>query len=97
MEENNGRTVEPKGSEFNDEMSKLNAENIQLKQLLKQAVEEIQQLRQAWLWKRIDVLLEIIKCESFNAEFKVRAIEEIEDFLYSKQEETTEPQPDNKN
>jgi len=88
MEENNGRTVNTVNE--NPTMEELQAENTQLKQYLNNAVNEIQQLRQAWLWKRMEFLFDMVKCNEFNAESKVKAVEEIENFLYPNPKELKE-------
>jgi predicted nuclease with TOPRIM domain len=83
MERNNGRIEEE-----NPTMEELQKENTQLKQVLRQAAQEIQQLKYALTLKRADYLLRVIECREFSAEFKVKAIEEFENFMYPQPEQT---------
>lgn len=84
MEENNGRAIEHVNGNVNVE--DLLKENTQLKKYLKQAVDEIQSLKQTWALQRANFLFKVVECNEFNSEFKVKAIEELEEFLYPKEE-----------
>lgn len=87
MEENNGRI-----NEENPTMEELQKENTQLKQVLRQYAQEIRQLRYALASRRADYLLRVVECKEFSAEFKVKAIEEIENFIYPQPEQTEQPE-----
>ena len=83
MEENNGRI-----NEVNPTMEELQKENTALKQYLQSASERINNLSNGWIAQRINWLFEIVKLEGFSTELKVRAIEDIENYLYPKDEES---------
>ena len=88
MEENNGRTVEPVNG--NQTMEQLKAENEQLKDIINKAVAEVQQLRQTWALKRAEFLFKVIDSKEFNTEFKMKAVEELMEFLYPTKDNSEE-------
>lgn len=90
MEENNGRTVDAVNGNLNAEQLKENYDK-----LLGEATsmyKELMNLKQTWALQRAGFLFEVVKCDGFSTEFKMKAIEEIENFLYpeSKSVENTE-------
>ena len=90
MEENNGRTVEPVNGNFTIEELKEKYDA-----LLKEATSmynEFIELRQTWALQRTVFLFEVVKNDCFSTEFKMKAVDEIEQFLYPKEvsKESTE-------
>lgn len=88
MEENNGRTVEPVNGDLSIERLKE-----RYNKLFKEAnsmYNELMKLRQTWALQRAGFLFEVVKCDQFNTEFKMKAIEEIEKFLYPEPKEGAE-------
>lgn len=83
MEENNGRTnVEnPTIDELKDAYAKL-------EEYAKKLYMENKQLKNQWILNRMSMNFKIIELKEFNSETKIRAIEEIENFMYPKQETT---------
>lgn len=88
METNNGGTVNPVNGNLTIE--ELKAENERLKSIIDRAVEEIRQCRYILSNKRAEFLFKVIDSKEFNTEFKMKAIEEIEEYLYPKSEEESE-------
>lgn len=80
MEENNGRINEVK----NPTMEELQKENTLIKQYLQNAAEKIDNLSKSWMIQRINWLFQIVDSKEFSTEFKVKAIDEIERYLYPK-------------
>lgn len=88
MEENNGRTVEPVNGNLSIEQLKENYNN-----LYKEATSiynELLKFKQTWALQRAAFLFEVVKCDQFSTEFKMKAIEEIEKFLYPEPKEGAE-------
>lgn len=83
MEENNGRTnVEnPTIDELKDAYAKLD-------EYAKQLYMENKQLKNQWILNRMSMNFKIVELKEFSSEAKIRAIEEIENFMYPKQETT---------
>ena len=83
MEENNGRTnVEnPTIDELKDAYAKLD-------EYARQLYMENKQLKNQWILNRMSMNFKIVELKEFSSEAKIRAIEEIENFMYPKQETT---------
>lgn len=83
MEENNGRTnVEnPTIDELKDAYAKL-------EEYTKKLYMENKQLKNQWILNRMSMNFKIVELKEFDSETKIRAIEEIENFMYPKQETT---------
>lgn len=81
MEENNGRTnVEnPTIDELKDAYAKLD-------EYAKQLYMENKQLKNQWILNRMSMNFKIVELKEFSSEAKIRAIEDIENFMYPKQE-----------
>ena len=88
METNNGGTVNPVNGNLTIE--ELKNENEKLKSIINRILEEVQQLKYVLASRRAEFLFRIIDSKEFNTEFKMKAIAEIEGFLYPKSEEESE-------
>ena len=95
MEDNHAINEQPNSAvNYEEEYNKLVAEYGKLKNITDQLYGRVMKLENTWMLQRAGFLFEILKSDAFNSDVKIKAEEEIVNFLFPKQEEQTENKED---
>ena len=95
MEDNHAIDQQSNGTvDYEKEYKKVVTEYDKLTNIANQLYGKVKQLENTWMLTRAGFLFEIIKSNAFNGDIKVRAEEELTNFLFPKKEEESNNKED---
>ena len=90
MEDNNAINKQPDAVNYEEEYNKLVVQYEKLKNTAEQLYSRVKQLENTWMLTRAEFLFKIVADNKFNVDIRQKAQEELENFLFPAQSDSTE-------